>query len=80
MTTFIASVFNAETDSDRPVIDSQFEYTGSKYTVKKVSHLLVSDIIAGRSKEPDKEDFDTVIVRSHACRPAVVWVVWGQLV
>lgn len=79
MTSFAASVFNAETDTDRPVIDTTFEYLDNKYTVKKVDHLLISDVIAGRVNDPDKEEFDTVAVRPHAYRPAVLWVIWGNL-
>jgi len=73
---FTADKFIPETDSDRPQLDSQVEFENDNYSVKKVDHMLLSDIMSGKAKEPTKEDFDLVLTKQHSFRPAVVWIIW----
>ncbi len=72
---FVASKFNAESDPDRPVLDSEIEYQKEIYLVKKVDHLLLSDVIAETAAEPNPDGFDMVLTKQHSER-AVIWVLW----
>ena len=77
MATFQASKFDAATDTDRPVIGDSFEHQGNNYKTEKVSHLLMSDIMSGK-EEPTEDGCDVVLIKDHATRPAVFWVMWGN--
>lgn len=70
----VANKFNAETDEDRPQINSEFVYEGETCVVKNVDHVLLSDIIGGKP-EPEKGEYDIQVFKPHTTRPAVYWVV-----
>ena len=76
---FVASKFNEETDEDRPKIGEEFNHIdgGETHIIGKVSHILLNDIVSG-GVEPDKGEFDVVLIKGHTTRPAVYWVVWGN--
>ena len=71
---FVAIPFDAETDSDRPIIGAEAEHDGILYIIEKVGHIELRDVILGN--EPLKGDYDNVLFKQHSTRPAVIWVTW----
>ena len=72
MTRFIASKFDPENDTDRPIIGSVIDHGGSRYLIRKVGHVLLKDI----DNEIDVKDCDTYLLKEHSTRMEVCWIVW----
>lgn len=74
-----ASKFNPITDIDRPVIGEKIDGESGIIVVCKVDWLPLQHFITG-GPEPDVGKYDEVLLRNHATRPAVYWVIWGRKV
>jgi len=74
MGTFVANEFNPETDEDRPQINETVIMGDDTFHVKKVNHMTVAEFMG--AEEPEAGEYDKVLARPHATRPAIVWVAW----
>lgn len=78
MASFVASKFNAETDSDRPQIDSVIDVKGENYIIKKVDWIELSKTISDGFKERDLDGFDSVFYGNHSNRLGLIWIIWAN--
>ena len=79
MGSFVAIKFNPRTDSERPKRGDIFEHEGKNYVTKSVSWISLSKVMHRKSEHPLK-GFDKIFYVQHTTRPAVIWIVWGNLV
>lgn len=84
MSTFVASKFDAETDPDRPVVGTKFDYNNQVVVIKEVGWVLTSALLKEimdniqPSVIMDPKGHDVCLAKDHATRPGVQWLVWGD--
>lgn len=76
MATFVASKFDPETSSDRPKLGEVFEANDKKWEIKRVDWIEAGELHKSGFKEPDPAPNDHVMLRQHASRPMVFWIVF----
>lgn len=81
MSTFVASKFDGETDPDRPVVGTKFDYNNQVLVIKEVGWVLTSAIFKD-DIEPsvlmDPKGHAVCLAKDHVTRPGVQWLVWGD--
>ena len=84
MSTFVASKFNADTDPDRPVVGTNFDYNNQVLVIKEVGWVMTSVLLKEvmDNIEPsvimDPKGHDVCLVKDHVTRPGVQWLVLGD--
>ena len=79
MTTFSANIsdkFDAETDSDCPVVGTEIKANNKTWIIQKVDWISLSDVMNTEKPQPVKSEYDELFTKPHTTRPAVIWLVW----
>lgn len=81
MPTFVASKFDPENDSDRPVVGEFLTHNDKQYKIAEVSHVMTRDLFRRTGKEVDDyKGHAEIVFRQHTTRMAVYWMVYCDLV
>lgn len=84
MSTFASKFHTDDADPDRPVVGTKFDYNDQTVVIKEVGWVLTSALVKEimdniqPSVIMDPKGHDVCLVKGHATRPGVQWLVWGD--